>query len=290
MSFTSENIIRALTVASLAGLLLAVGLRLTAGQVLQAVRQCRFVLIVGANFLVVPAVALALTRALGIGRELSVGMILLAASPFAPVVPVFARMARADLALAAGLTGIFPLLAAFVTPFVCKGALKIFSRAAEVRFDVPNILITLVGTITLPLALGVLLRRGARRAGERALRAVEAGSEATGALSLAFVTVTEFRSVLQTDWLAVLAMLLLFEFSFVLGYLLGGKDRCARRVVALGTSNRNIALALLVAIQSFAGTRVLAAVVANGLLLVLLGLLHVAWWRFTAKRQAAIGP
>ena len=42
------------------------------------------------------------------------------------------------------------------------------------------------------------------------------------------------------------------------------------------------ALALLVAVQTFAGTPVMSAVVANGLLLILLGLLHVAWWRVAA--------
>jgi BASS family bile acid:Na+ symporter len=51
-------------------------------------------------------------------------------------------------------------------------------------------------------------------------------------------------------------------------------------VVALGTANRNIALALLVAVASFPGTPIVAMVVANGLLLILLGLVHVGWWRF----------
>jgi BASS family bile acid:Na+ symporter len=78
----------------------------------------------------------------------------------------------------------------------------------------------------------------------------------------------------------MLVMALLSEVSLALGYVLGGKDRDSRRVVGLGTSNRNIALALLVAIQCFGGTPVVPAVVANGLLLILLGLVHVALWRF----------
>jgi BASS family bile acid:Na+ symporter len=285
---TSENIIRALTMASLSGLLFAVGLRLTAGQVFQAVRRCRFALILVVNFLVVPVFAIAVIRLLGIGKELSIGMILLAASPFAPVVPVFVRLARADLALAAGLTGFFPVLSAFVTPFVCEGALGIISQSAEVRFDLLYILVTLVATITTPLGLGVLIRHKAPRVAQRALRKVEVASEAVGALSLTFVTVTEFHSVLQTGWLALLAMLLIYELCLASGYVAGGREQGARQVIALGTSNRNIALALLIAIQGFGGTPVLSAVVANGLLLILLGLLHVGWWRLTTKRTVSV--
>ena len=77
-------------------------------------------------------------------------MVLLAAAPFAPVVPVFARMSRADLALAAVLTGIMPLLSALFTPVVAQVALSILDRAHRVRFAFWLSLATLLATITLP--------------------------------------------------------------------------------------------------------------------------------------------
>ena len=73
------------------------------------------------------------------------------------------------------------------------------------------------------------------------------------------------------------------EISLLLGYSLGGPDLASRRVIGLGTSNRNIALALLLALQAF-GIRVVSAVVANGLLSILLGLVHVVFWRFRGQR------
>ncbi|MCP4284008.1 MAG: bile acid transporter, partial [Gammaproteobacteria bacterium] len=109
---------------------------------------------------------------------------------------------------------------------------------------------------------------------------MEIVSEATGALSLIVVTIIEFYSIVEIGWVPLLAMLISSELSLALGYFSGAGERAARRVVALGTSNRNIALALLLAIDSFAGTDVVPTVVANGLLLILLGLLHVAFWRF----------
>ncbi len=281
----TETIIRILTISALAGLLGAVGLRLTLGQVTASLRKCRFVPILLVNFIVVPALAVAAARLFGIGRETAIAMILLAAAPFAPVVPVFARMARADLALAAGLTSVFPVLSAFLTPIVCDLALKAVPEAGAVRFNLFGVLLTLVATITVPLAMGMMIHHWRPALGQRLLRPVEVVSEAVGALSLAFVTITEFGAILQTGWQSLLAMGLVAELSLGLGYWLGGGSAGSRQVVALGTSNRNIALALLVAVQGFVGTPVMSAVVANGLLLILLGLLHVAYWRFGRKPE-----
>lgn len=281
----TETIIRVLTIAALSGLLLGVGLRLTLGAVMASLRRCRLALIVAVNFIVVPALTVAVARAFGLGLEISIGMILLAAAPFAPVVPVFARLARADLALAAGLTTLFPALSAFLTPLVCELALRAVPGAGAVRFSAGGVLLTLLGTVVLPLGLGLGVNRCAPVFGQRILRPVEIFAESIGAVSLAFVTITEFRSILALGWMPLLAMTLVCEGSLVMGWWMGGPERDARRVVGLGTSNRNIALAVLVAIQSFAGTPVVAAVVANGLLLILLGLLHVAWWRFGPSRS-----
>jgi len=282
----TENIVRLLTIGSLAGLLAAVGMRLTVTQVVIALRRSRLGLVVMANFVVVPILVLAATKLCGFEFNVTIGMILLAASPFAPVVPVFARMARADLALAAGLTALFPLLSVILTPFVCEITLTQVARAASVQFNVSNALFVLLATIVVPLCLGLLVKHVSPPFARRILRPVEIFSEATGAASLAFVTTTQWRTIVTVGWRPLLAMTIMSEICLLLGYSLGGPERGARQVIGLGTSNRNIALALLIALQAFAGTPVVSAVVANGLLLILLGLIHVAFWRFRGQRAS----
>jgi BASS family bile acid:Na+ symporter len=273
-------VIRYLTIAALGGLLLAVGLRLTWGEVAEALRRCRPGQVLAINFVVVPLLAVATARVFQLGQEVTIGMILLAAAPFAPVVPVFTRMMRADLALAAGLTAVFPFLSALLTPVICAVSLKAVPDAEGLSFHFLSVLGVLVATITLPLMAGVGLHHWWPAVTKKLLRPVEVLSETIGALSLTFVIVVEFKTVLAIGWKPLLAMVLVCELSLIAGNAVGGLTTAARRVLALGTSNRNIALALLVAIDSFAGTPVVGAVVANGLLLILLGLLHVAWWRF----------
>lgn len=281
---TTELIVRILTACALAGLLAAVGLRLTWPEVRTALQSCRFTGIVVVNFLAIPLLAVASARAFGLGLDTTTAMLLLAAAPFAPVVPVFARLARADLALAAGLTAVFPLLSALFTPLAILGALQLVAPAGAMRFEMLSSLGVLLATITLPLGIGVFIRHRAPELGGRLLRPMEVFSEATGAASLAFVVWVEFGSMLALGWKAWVAMALVSEVAMFIGWHLGGPDRETRQVVALGTANRNIALAILVAIQNFPGTPVVSAVVGNGLLLILFGLLHVGWWRLARGR------
>ena len=59
----------------------------------------------------------------------------------------------------------------------------------------------------------------------------------------------------------ILAGLLFIALGFVIGWLLGGPDMNTRRVLALGTAQRNIAAALVVGSQSFTDPKVVVMVV-----------------------------
>ena len=177
------------------------------------------------------------------------------------------------------------VLSAFLTPLVVLFALRVVPGAGELSFNVLEILGILMATITVPLLIGMTIRRSAPALTRRILRPLEVIAEATGALSLIVVTVGEFESIIAIGWGSLLAMSIGSELSLALGYWLGGNERSSRRVVAFGTSNRNIALALLLAVQNYAESSVVSSVVANGFLLILLGLVHVGFWRFIQDRQ-----
>lgn len=288
----AEATIRALTAFSLAGLLLGVGLRLSWAEVAVALRRCRISVLLAINFVCIPLLAVGLSLALGVEpRATTIGILLLAAAPFAPVVPVFTRMARADLALAAVLTSVVPLLSAFLTPVICFLSLRAFPGPGTETLDLRlgGSLAMLFGTIVLPMAIGLAMHHWWPRVRDRVLRPLEIVAEAAGAISLTFVTVVEFKGILSVGWKALLVTILVSEIGLLLGYAAGRGSLGSRRVTAFGTANRNIALALLLALQSFPGTPVAASVVAGGLTLILLGLLHVAWWRFVSPQHSNEG-
>jgi bile acid:Na+ symporter, BASS family len=285
--FRPETLIRALTMLSLGGLLLAVGLRLDMASVTRALRDNRLALVLPVNFVIIPAIVSAAIWSFSLPTELATGMLLLAAAPFAPVVPVFVKMARGDLALAAGLTAIFPIFSTFLTPLVCQTSLAGIANTAEIRFYPLQILAVLFVTVTLPLFAGMAFRHIMPNFARVILRPVEGLAEAIGVMSLSYVSFVEFEAILAIGWKSLLAMTLAGELSFFLGLAIGGKLAGGRQVIAFGTANRNIALALLVAVDSFAGTAVVGAVVANGLLLIFLGLFHVAYYRFIGGKCAS---
>jgi BASS family bile acid:Na+ symporter len=280
--FQPELLIRALTVLSLGGLLFAIGLRLELRSVALALQGCRLALILPLNFVIVPLATYGFARGFGVPAEYAAGMLLLAAAPFAPVVPVFVKMAHGDLALAAGLTAVFPLFSTVFTPPVAEAGLAGLGLSASRKFRFLGMLAVLFSTVAAPLLFGLAVRRWLPGLARRLLRPLEVLAEATGAVSLAFIAWIASGTLLATGWRTLLAMALASELCFFLGYRLGGPGRAGRRVIAFGTANRNIALAILVAVETFAGTQVVVAVVANGLLLIFLGLLHVAWYRFVA--------
>lgn len=281
---SAYTVIRILTAVSLASLLFEIGLRLQAQQLGHALRDWRLLgRLLVANFVGVPLLALGLIGALGLPPDPAVALLLLAAAPFAPVVPIFTKLARGDLALAASLTAVFPFISAFLTPLVCAVGLQWVPAAGTLRFSFLLILAVLLATISLPLLLGVAVNHAWPGLSRRLQRPIEVVGDALGALSLAVVTVVEWEAIWRTGWKPLLAAALLGELALVLGYALGGPDPARRRVTAFGTSNRNIALAILVELGSFGGSPVLSGVVACGLLLIFLGLVHVAGWRLADR-------
>ena len=66
--------------------------------------------------------------------------------------------------------------------------------------------------------------------------------------------------------MGIFAGLLFIVAGFLVGWLLGGSDAGSKRVMALGTSQRNIAAALVVAGQSFSDPKVVVMVIVVAIL------------------------
>jgi BASS family bile acid:Na+ symporter len=114
----------------------------------------------------------------------------------------------------------------------------------------------------LPLATGLALKARYEELASRVKPMLDWISNISLILLVLLITVANIDKVLQVfGTRGILAGLLYIALGFGIGWLLGGRDGDTRRVMALGTSQRNIAAALVVASQSFSDPKVVVMVI-----------------------------
>ncbi len=285
MEFSWALLLKGVTAFALAGLLFEIGLRLTWRDLGLALRAGRWGVLLPLHFGWIPLIAWGVVSLLAVPQEGRAGFILLAAAPFAPVVPIFARIARADVALAAALSAVFPLFCVVGTPLVCALAAGVGAGFAPSFGTMLPAFLLLSLTVPVPLLAGIVLLRAHPALAERCRPLVQHVAEVAGAFSLGLVVALEWRSLITVDLRTLLAIVLIYEISAWFGARLGGGDRAARRVHALGAGNRNIALAVLLAVD-WGESGVLAEVARQGVLMILLGLGHAGYWAWSSGRES----
>src|SRR6266700_2796062 len=110
----------------------------------------------------------------------------------------------------------------------------------------------LVLLMLLPLAIGLALKARYEELASRVKPTLDWISNISLILLVLLITAANIDKVLQVfGTRGILAGLLYIALGLGIGWLLGGPGTDTRRVMALGTSQRNIAAALVVASQSF---------------------------------------
>ncbi len=255
-----ELIQKAATVAMIAFVLssmLGMGLGLTVAQIVAPLRSVRLVgLSLLANFVLMPLGAVALATLLGLDQPLGVGLLLLGCAAGAPFLPKLAQIAEGDLAFAVGAmvllmvvtVGYLPLVLPFLLPGVSVNPAKIAR--------------SLFLLMLLPLGAALAVRAGFATAASRVKPALDRVSNLSLILLVVLITVANVSNVLAIfGTRGILAGLLFIAIGFGVGWLLGGPGAETRRVLALGTAQRNIAAALVVGSQSFSDPKVVVMVV-----------------------------
>jgi len=262
--------------------MLSVGLAYTVRQILAPLREPTAVLrAIVANFVLVPLLAVLITRLLPLAPGLEIGLILLGCAAGAPFLIKLTQAAESDLALSATLlvllVPVSVVFMPFAVPWLAPGANM---HAAPIATE-------LASTLMLPLVLGLIVEAGASRWAQR-LRPIMARTSTVALVVLLVTTVAlHLPAILALGLRALLAAVLLILGAFAIGYALARPGRGRRTVLALGTAQRGIAAATLVASQSVSDPDALVMVVLASVvgMVVLFPLAH--WRRKPAAPGAA---
>jgi BASS family bile acid:Na+ symporter len=253
-------------------MMLAIGLRTHPSEFVEVGRRPGALLaVLFVNVVVVPALVLALTTALGLAPEITVGLLICAAAPGGPTGPLFAAGARGHLATAVIAMVSLSMLSVVTAPAVLAVTLGL---GATLETDAILALVgpmmrTLGGYQLLPLLAGMALRRLRPRLADRLAMPA---SRVANVLLLAVIVgllVTKGRVLAEVGVVAVALAAGLAPACMALGLAVPGAP-AQRRSFAMVTGVRNISLALLLGAAYFPAPLTDATILTFGLFCMLL--------------------
>jgi BASS family bile acid:Na+ symporter len=237
--------------------MIGMGLGLRLGEIVAPLRNVRLVaLSLVANFIAMPLVALALARLLRLDESMSIGLLLLGAAGGAPFLPKLAQIAKGNLPFAVGLMVLLMVITVGYLPLVLPLLLP------GVSVSPGQIARSLVLLMLLPLGGALAVNSSSPAVAARVKPAIDRVSNVSLIVLIALLTLANVRSVLAVFGTGgILAGLAFLATGYFVGWALGGPGRDTRPVLGLGTAQRNIAAALVVANQSFDNQSVVVMVV-----------------------------
>jgi BASS family bile acid:Na+ symporter len=243
--------------------MLAMGLSLTIPQIIRPLKKPLLVILaLVANFVLVPILAYIIIRVFRLEQGMAIGMILLATAAGAPFLPKLAQAAKGDMAFSVALMVLLMVVTVIYLPLV----LPIMLQGVEV--DPMEIAQSLVIMMLIPLAIGLFLKARYESTAASLYPHMSQASSTTFMLMIGGLILLNIRNIFGIiGGGTIIAILIFLVVSFVIGFFLGGKEGNIRSVVGLGTAQRNISAAVVVAGQNFSDDpNVLVFIIVAGLI------------------------
>jgi BASS family bile acid:Na+ symporter len=226
------------------GSMFSLGLSLTMKQIIDPLRNARMVILaLVANFVLVPILAYLLALLFNLDESLRIGLILLSTAAGAPFLPKLVDVAKGNIAFSVGLMVLLMIVTIIYLPLVLPLLL------GDVQVNPWDIAQSLIVMMLIPLAVGLFIKARYENAADKIQPTFGMAS------NIALLTLTVLGLVLNFSGMialvgtfGILAGIIFILASLVIGYILGGSDKS---VLGLGTAQRNISAALVVAAQNF---------------------------------------
>ena len=203
-----------------------------------------------AQFTVMPLLAWALARLFALDEALALGVVLVGCCPGGTASNVITYLAKGDLALSVGMTGVSTLLAPFMTPLLT------WSLAGKsVDVNVASMFLSILWVVILPIVAGLIVKWLWPRFTEYATDYLPAFSSIAIAFIVAIIIAANASKLLAGGQIILLVVMLHNLCGLSLGYLIGSLmklDAFKKRAISIEVGMQNSGLASSLATLHFA--------------------------------------
>lgn len=203
-----------------------------------------------AQFIIMPVIALLLSKIFGLEEALMVGVVLVGTCPGGTSSNVISYMAGGDVALSVAMTTISTLLAPFLTPGLTYLLIK-----QTVSFSPISMFISIIQVVLLPIALGLIVKTIIKEKANVVTDYMPAVSTISIACIVGGVIGANAEKILGSLGLIVVVVILHNIFGYILGFSLGkitGMNRKKSITLAVEVGMQNSGLAASLAASQFA--------------------------------------
>ena len=194
-----------------------------------------------AQFTVMPLLALALTWAFSLPKELALGVILVGCCPGGTASNVITFLAKGDLALSVGMTATSTLLAPVLTPLLVW-----LMAGTMVDVDTVGMLLSIVYVVIAPIVIGLLCQRFLPKITQAIVPYLPALSSIAITLVVCIVVSHNASRLLVGGMIVVLVVVLHNICGLGLGYLIGrllGLAEAKKKALSIEVGMQNSGLA-----------------------------------------------
>ncbi len=203
-----------------------------------------------AQFTVMPLLAWMLTRLFSLDEALALGVVLVGCCPGGTASNVITYLAKGDLALSVGMTGVSTLLAPFLTPLLTWAL-----AGKSINVDVASMFLSILWVVILPIIAGLLVKGMWPKFTEKATDYLPAFSSVAIAFIVAIVISATADRLLAGGLLIVVVVMLHNICGLGIGYMTGrllGLTEPKKRAISIEVGMQNSGLAISLATLHFA--------------------------------------
>lgn len=203
-----------------------------------------------AQFTVMPLLAWGLAKVFQLDEALALGVILVGCCPGGTASNVITYLAKGDLALSVGMTGVSTVLAPLLTPLLTWVLV-----GESIQVDVAGMLLSILWVVILPIVLGLVIKSLWPKFMEKAMDYLPAFSSVAIAFTVSIVISANASKLLASGFLIILVVMCHNLCGLGLGYLIGrltGMPEPKKRAVSIEVGMQNSGLASSLATLHFA--------------------------------------